>query len=174
MFLDHPIFGVGPRNYGMWLADYYIPYGVKDPANMWGRAAHSLYFTLLPETGLAGTIVVTLMLWNNVKDLKYVGGLERRKAQLIERAGLDGVSAEEVSRKLRSLHVLSLGFGGAFVAFLTTGAFISVLWYGYFWMLTSFVVMTRNAAAKIVVELERLGAGAGHCGEVSTGFGKGP
>lgn len=146
MFLDHPVFGVGPKNYGAWLSDYYKPYGSKSSAVMWGRAAHSLYFTLLPETGLVGTIVFAMMLWSCVKDHRYIKLLERRKAITMNGVGLNSEQSERLLASIRGLHSLSLAYSGAMIGFLVSGAFISVLWYGYFWIFCSFWAMTRNAA----------------------------
>ena len=149
MFLDNPILGVGPKNFGMWLPDYYIQYASKRPANMWGRVAHSLYFTLIPETGIVGTLLFAAMVWKNYKNYAYIVGLEKRKEGLFKKYLLDEKTADLVRLEIRKLNYLSLGYWGALIAFMTTGAFISVLWYGYFWMLTSFFVMTANAARKI-------------------------
>ena len=160
MFLDYPILGVGPNNYGIFIADYYTGYGSKDPGIMWGRVAHSLYFTLLPETGLAGTLLFTLMLWNNYKDHRYIANLEKNKPKLLSQASLKKDESELVLVNvcIRRLYYFSLAYCGAMIAFLTTGAFISVLWYSYFWILTSFWVMSSNVATNIEqILLERIG-----------------
>jgi O-antigen ligase len=149
MFLDNPIVGVGPNNFGIWLPEYFIQYGSKAPDNLWGRAAHSLYITLLSETGLAGALLFALMLWNNFKDYKYIENLEKTKANLLKQAKLSKDETDHVSVGIRRLHFISLGYSGAMIGFLSTGAFLSVLWYGYFWMLTSFWVMTVNVAKNI-------------------------
>jgi len=52
MFLDHPIIGVGALNFGVWFAEYFP----ERSHMMWGRVAHSLYFTLIPEMGIIGTL----------------------------------------------------------------------------------------------------------------------
>ena len=116
---------------------------------MWGRVAHSLYFTLLPETGLAGTLLFAGMLWGNYKDHRYIVEIERNKSKLLNQANLTKEEVELVSAFIRKLYYLSLGYSGAMIAFLTTGTFISVLWYDYFWMLTSFWVMSSNVAKDI-------------------------
>lgn len=149
MFLDHPILGVGPKNFGMWLSDYYIQYGSKGPEHMWGRAAHSVYFTLLPETGIAGTLIFFLILWQNFKNHKYIARLEINKSKLMNQANLTKNENDLVSVSILKLHYFSLGYCGAMIAFLSTGAFLSVLWYHYFWMLTAFWVMSTNAAKNI-------------------------
>lgn len=149
MFLDNPILGVGPRNFGLWLPEYYTEYSSKTSSNMWGRAAHSLYFTLLSEMGLTGTLLFSLMLWKDYKDHRYITSLEKRKENLLMAANLSNDEGEMVKVGIRRLYFLSLGYSGALIGFLTAGAFISVLWYGYFWTLTSFFVMSANVARDI-------------------------
>ena len=149
MFLDNPIVGVGPRNFGIWFPEYYIQYGTKSPQNMWGRVAHSLYFTLLPETGIIGTLLFAGIVWNNYKNHRYISSLEKKKEILISNSHLNEKTADLIRSEIRSLHYISLGCTGALIAYMSTGAFISVLWYEYFWSLTCFIVMTTNAAQKI-------------------------
>lgn len=151
MFLDHPIIGVGANNFGIWLQDYYP---VKEIAHkMWGRAAHSLYFTLIPEMGIVGTVLFIGMLWGNYKDHCYISHLEARKGSLLASANLTEVEKGNISKGIRTLHFFSLAYSGAMVAYFVTGIFISVLWYGYFWILMSFYILTSNAARKIEGEI---------------------
>ena len=161
MFLDHPLIGVGPMNYGVWLHEYYSEYGGKEAQVMWGRVAHSVYFTLLPETGLAGTLLFAMMLWRNYQDHRYMANLENTKSQLLTQATLTKEEIELFSIVMRRLYYLSLGYSGATIAFLTTGAFISVLWYDYFWMFTSFWVMSVNVAKKMESTLLEVSSSGG-------------
>ncbi|GAX62991.1 lipid A core - O-antigen ligase and related enzymes [Candidatus Scalindua japonica] len=152
MFLDHPIIGVGAQNFGMWIQDYFP---IEEKAyRMWGRVAHSLYFTLLPEMGIVGTIFFFGMIWGNYKDQRYLSTLETKKGALLAATNLTEEEKESISKGIRTLHFLSLAYGGAMVAYLVTGIFISVLWYGYFWMLTSFYVITSNVARNIEEQIK--------------------
>ena len=57
MFLDNPILGVGQGNFPFVFREYEIATGNEKglhERSYAGRAAHSLYFTLLPEWGLVG------------------------------------------------------------------------------------------------------------------------
>jgi len=153
MFLDNPVFGIGPRNFGIWFPEYYVEYGDKHAHNMWGRVAHSLYFTLLSENGLTGTIIFFLMVWHNYRSHRFISTLNVRKNDLAESCNVDNLSREDVRRAIRNLYYLSLSCCGGLIAYLITGAFISVLWYGYFWILTSFFVIIENSARKIKIAL---------------------
>lgn len=156
MFLDHPIVGVGPRNFGMYLAEYYSGWEARAPTHMWGRVAHSLYFTLIPETGILGVGLFVMLLWSNYKDSRRIEVLSRWAPRVVVRTTGGTMEQQELLRSLAGLRHLSHGLMGAIVAFLVTGAFISVLWYHYIWMLTSFVVITGNAARSIELRLRTL------------------
>ena len=152
MFKDHPIFGVGVYNYGPWLPDYWE--GKKGQANMWGRVAHSLYFTLLPEMGIVGTFFFAGMLWGNFKDHRFICRLEKDKVGLLETSIFTKAEREKISSSIRTLYFFSNAYSGAMVAYLATGIFISVLWYEYFWRFTAFWVLTGNLASKTMAMLE--------------------
>lgn len=80
MFLDHPLFGVGAANYQLVAMSYGAPY---PPGGEYPYPAHSIYITLLAETGipgftlysLAGAVVVLGGLYYGVteSDLLTVG-----------------------------------------------------------------------------------------------------
>jgi len=146
MFKDHILFGVGVNNYGPWLPEYWA--GQTHPSNMWGRAAHSLYFTLLPEMGIVGTLFFTGMLWGNYKSHKFICRLEKSKKELLAKTHFSQEEKKKIASGIRTLYFFSNAYSGAMVAYLTTGVFISVLWYEYFWRLTTFWVLTSNLARK--------------------------
>ena len=75
MFLDHPIIGVGPNNYGVWLP-YYYPGRIG--YRMWGRAAHSVYVTILSEMGIVGVLLFLAMLIANWRDHRCISALEKK------------------------------------------------------------------------------------------------
>ena len=115
---------------------------------MWGRAAHSLYFTLIPEMGIVGTLLFLGMLRANYKDHRYLCSLEKRKIDLLAASTLDQKKKEKIKKSIRMLYFFSKAYTGAMIAYLVTGIFISVLWYNYFWALSSFWVATTNIARK--------------------------
>ena len=95
IFLNNPIIGVGQGNYP-WTVG-----GAEEEAGiLWktrsisGRAAHSLYFTLLPELGLIGTLIFIAMIIYSLKDLKFI-----KKSTL---ALTDIYSKEEANKSLLS------------------------------------------------------------------------
>ena len=146
MFQDNKLFGVGVYNYGPWLSEYWEGKGNRE--NMWGRVAHSLYFTLLPEMGIVGTFFFIGMLWGNFKDHRFICRLEKNKDSLIDGSDFTTAEKEKISSGIRTLYLFSNAYSGALVAYLATGVFISVLWYEYFWRFTAFWVLTGNLARK--------------------------
>jgi O-antigen ligase len=146
IFLDFPLFGVGPRNYGVWVPQYHAYDNAKKE---WGRVPHSLYIDLLSEMGLIGAIVFFSILRMNVK-------CHRRIYEIYENSKILSEADEErdprIAEAARELYLISLGLSGAMIAYLVTGAFISVLWYGYFWSITALWL----AAFRIAEKLETL------------------
>jgi O-antigen ligase len=123
MFLDHPIFGVGTRNYGI-QAPYYEDVVRADLGGFhsWGKVAHSLYFTLLAEQGIAGALMfVAVIVW----CARAVAKLRRRG-----RSNPDHASC-------RSAALQATGLSAGIFAFLITGAFLTVVYYPLFWVLTA-------------------------------------
>jgi O-antigen ligase len=122
MFLDHPILGVGTYNYGIRAPEYQDPYRVAWRSHTWGRVAHSLYFTLLPELGLVGTVlfgailVWCLRVWRRLRRL--------------------GRGAPD-DPYLRTGALAASGLAAGVVGTLVTGAFLSVLYYPVLWILVA-------------------------------------
>lgn len=118
MFYDNPLWGVGAENYPWNVGQYEMKSTMFDPITMHslaGRQAHSLYFTLIPELGLIGSTVYVSMLVLLFKRLFAV--LRRYK---------NDVTKIEYVIATKAIIVSMVGY-------LTTGAFVSVLYYPHFW-----------------------------------------
>jgi probable O-glycosylation ligase (exosortase A-associated) len=133
MFLDHPVFGVGPANYPRLSADYESRGEMDRGKHVWGRAAHSLYFTLIPEHGVLGTVLFCWMVIQGVVDRSRVA----RRLRRVIRAPDARTSVVDVAVRLRQL---LFAIDAALVAYLVTGAFLSVLYYPHVWLLTAISV----------------------------------
>jgi O-antigen ligase len=145
MFLDNPVLGVGPANYQYNNFFYEDQKETSRGYHVWGRVSHSVYFTVLPEYGIVGTVLFFLIV---VKGI-----LARRRALRTCRSQLarQDLSAESRERFRFYQHMLA-GMDGAIVTFLVTGAFIAVLYYPHLWVLTAF-----TAVALRLVEAEASG-----------------
>ncbi len=131
MFLDNPVLGIGAANYP-WTVDIYQmrkpDYNPNTMRLHGGRPAHSLYFTLIPELGLAGIIIFVLIIKEVFARLRRLILLGRKHEALSEYAML-----------AKALLVSA-------IAFLVTGAFISVLYYPPFWYLIAFLLTLERIA----------------------------
>jgi probable O-glycosylation ligase (exosortase A-associated) len=126
MFKDNPILGVGPTNFQWNNYKYEDGEQASRGLHIWGKGAHSLYFTLLPEEGLAGVVVFLALLISGIRD-------NRRIRKAYKRLQRNGAPAELLGR-LHALTVYSRANDVAVLGYLVTGAFLSVLYYPYFWL----------------------------------------
>ena len=122
MFLHNPL-GVGGNNYQVRFPEYQSDYFKR---GMWGRVAHSLWFTLLPETGVIGTIIFLLLLFINIRDVFRL----RKKSQFYD---------QENGKFFRNLSVALLA---SLAGFFTSASFISVLYYAHYWYISGFIAST--------------------------------
>lgn len=125
MFLDNPL-GVGGNNFPIHFPEYQ-PAEIK--RNMWGRVAHSLWFTLIPETGIFGILIYFLIIRMNFKDLKCLSKLDEDDF----------------------FPPLAIAVYASFAGFFAAASFISVLYYPYFWYLTVLVMSARKILATPVI-----------------------
>jgi hypothetical protein len=124
MFCNNPL-GVGGNNFQVRFPEYQNNYFKR---GMWGRVAHSIWFTLIPEVGIIGTFIFFLLIYHNFKDLFVI----KKSALVFER---------ENRTFFRNLY---LAFFASFIGFFVSASFISVLYYSHFWYLTALVVASVN------------------------------
>ncbi len=123
MFLDNPL-GVGGNNFQTRFPEYQ---GNRFSKSMWGRVAHSLWFTLIPELGIFGIIIYFRLLFYNIKDTFILKGIDVNN-----------------NPDLKYLHALSLSFLASLAGFFAAASFISVLYYPHYWYLTAIIVASKN------------------------------
>jgi O-antigen ligase len=128
MFLDNPL-GVGGGNFSARFPEYQSGYFKRD---MWGRVAHSLWFTLIPELGIAGIFIYLSLLYYNLKDIFLLKRINPNK-----------------DPSLRYLRYLSLAFIASFAGYFASGTFLSVLYYPHYWYLTAILVATTRIAKNL-------------------------
>ncbi len=147
MFLSNPVFGVGPGNYP-WNTHDYEPPETHKGQSFGGRAAHSLYFTLLPELGTAGVIIFLLILKASWQDRRVISSLVERFFQLRRNSKLTTDAGQKVD-DYELARYINLAIGSSVVAYLVTGTFISVLYYPSLWLLIAFGIALRNVLVKM-------------------------
>lgn len=138
MFLENPIMGVGQGNFQYVFKKYEFEVtGSDEPwhgRSVAGRAAHSIYFTLLPELGIIGMILFLWMVYASIKDLKYIKMVTQ-----------DHIIKNPKEKETKQYY-LALALEGSLVAYLVSGAFISILYYPNFWILNGLIVSLRKNA----------------------------
>jgi probable O-glycosylation ligase (exosortase A-associated) len=133
MFLDNPL-GVGGNNFQVRFPEYQ---GDRFSRGMWGRVAHSLWFTLIPELGIVGIVIYFRLLFYNMKD---IFSLKTKK--------------KELSDDERYLNSMSIAFVASLAGFFASASFISVLYYPHYWYLTGVIVAAARIRSKMDVASE--------------------
>jgi len=134
MFLDNPL-GVGGNNFQARFPEYQSSEFKK---GMWGRVAHSLWFTLIPELGIFGIIIYSLLLHYNIKDILYLKRVYKGKK----------------NGDLLYLQYFSRGTIASLAGYFASGTFLSVLYYPHYWYMTGIIVSAANITKKTVLESE--------------------
>ncbi|GAB4535851.1 MAG: hypothetical protein Fur0018_26340 [Anaerolineales bacterium] len=129
MFADHPLFGVGIRNYPEHYLDYSSRLGL-DPRRE-NREPHSFYLEIAAESGLAGLLVFTVIFGYLYRSIKTA-------RQTFEKAS----AADEVA--------LTVAFGAAMLAYLSAATFIHGAYPRYFWLLLGIGLALPQAAQALL------------------------
>ena len=145
IFKDHPIVGVGPTNFQYNSFEYESPDQQAKGLNVWGRAAHSLYFTLLAELGIVGVVIVVSLVIFNFRENRAV----RRLYKALQASG---TTPPDRLQQFYILNVLTRANDAAMVAYLVTGAFLSVLYYPHFWLQIGIGIAIKRAADNLMAE----------------------
>jgi len=140
MFLDNPIIGVGQGNFPYVFQKYELQVtGSDEPfygRSVAGRAAHSIYFTMLPELGILGTCIIFGMIYYTFKDLRTI------------RANILKKNYKESNQSSDKYLSIVLALEGALVAYLVSGVFISTLYYPNLWILMGFIISLKYIVIK--------------------------
>jgi O-antigen ligase len=132
IFWANPLFGVGLNNYPFTVGDY-MPAELleKEGRSYGGQAAHSLYFTILSETGVVGSVLVGAIAYFSIRDVRTV--LRRtRKAE----KSVDAKSHGD----LLEIRGMAYGLCGGMVGFGVAGVFLTAFAYPHFWYVVALVV----------------------------------
>ena len=111
VFLDYPVFGVGPGNFPLYYQEYAEPLGWDNRPR---RTAHNLFLHILAETGIFGFGVFILFISYIMKEL-----VMRFRAGKRSEIGIDAGGA----------------LLAALVGYFTAGLFLSFLLTRFFWVL---------------------------------------
>lgn len=147
-FIDNPILGVGQGNMPIVMSKYqYDKWGESAfSRDIWGRAVHSVYLTLLPELGFVGLTLFGLMLKDLVVRYKKIKELCKNSA------------LNEEARKVENLNIALLV---SLFGFLATGIFLSAFYYPQFWnvsalLVTLFMISSQSLKGQEPNTLEKM------------------
>jgi O-antigen ligase len=130
MFRDHPLLGVGLWNYPpIRLAKYVDPMDT----NTHESVPHSLYIQAIAELGLGGTLpliaIWIFLLVLNARTRRHLLACDKENRRSFE-------------------YCLAIGLDLAFVGYMSSGAFVAVLYYPELWLLLGLSVGSYTAAAR--------------------------
>jgi putative inorganic carbon (hco3(-)) transporter len=131
MFLDNPL-GVGGNNFQVRFPEYQTN---RFQRVMWGRAAHSLWFTLIPETGVFGILIYLMILKYNIEDIIYIRQTTKNNKD----------------PDAKYLFNMSLAMIASLAGFFASATFLSVLYYAHYWYMTALIIVTVNITKQIIV-----------------------
>jgi O-antigen ligase len=134
-FADNPILGVGQGNIPIVISRYqYNQDGESHwKRDMWGRALHSVYMTLLSELGLVGTLIVGFM------GKEVVVKFKRIKKICHQQSSAEALQLSNLNRALMT----------SFFGFLVTGVFLSVLYYPPAWNIAALLLALHLIAMRL-------------------------
>jgi hypothetical protein len=121
---------VGGNNYQVRFPEYQSDFFHR---GMWGRVAHSLWFTLIPELGIFGILIYFYLLKYNISDILSLHKLPGNDPDILY------------------LHSLSGAFIASITGYFISGTFISVLYYPHYWYITGIIVAATRIGNKISV-----------------------
>jgi O-antigen ligase len=119
---QHPLLGIGYRN---WLPYYRAHYNPE------GQLPHNFMVEAAAELGYLGALVVV---WIMVASFRETANVRRRTAA-------SGQTPD------RLLWALAYGLDGALIGFAVSGFFVTVLYYPFLWMNTAMVMALARVSA---------------------------
>lgn len=143
IFLDKPIMGCGAGGYKFIVGEY------EDLAETHrrhsGKVAHSVYFTLLPELGIPGALVFMYLIYQLFRNFFSIRYLEKNKYMIFSSGLFQRHEIALLDERIRYISYVNLGVTGGAVAFLSTGVFLSVLYYPHIWITLALAVAVKRS-----------------------------
>jgi O-antigen ligase len=136
MYWDHPLFGIGAKNYFLHLVDYATPFvwRMRWALSQGGESilsAHNQYCLTLAETGTVGIVALLWLLWKSVRETAILWKLSitvQQKQTALTLAGviayiwLCGISADFLYSQTGSLFVAFLALTSASITVISSRA----------------------------------------------------
>ena len=133
VFLDHPVFGVGPGMLGYEMAEYSRAIAIRNITAT--REAHSLYLGEAAETGILGLITIVLIFLYTLRRLAVARNYW-------------------LERKHVSMANLTTGFSLAVICYMTTAVFLHMSYLRYLWLIMALAAVASEFRAADLEEEE--------------------
>jgi putative inorganic carbon (hco3(-)) transporter len=131
VFLDHPVFGVGPNMLGYEMAEYSREVAIRNIIAT--REAHSLYLGEAAENGILGLItIMTIFLYT-------LHSLAKARTYWLERHNINMAN-------------LATGFFLAVISYMTTALFLHMSYLRYLWLIMALAVIASEFRQEDVTE----------------------
>lgn len=143
MFLDHPLLGVGPSNYGKYFPEYDQKAERRDVfggVNWKGQkyVAHSTPLTFLAETGIIGILLLVVLQVTLYKNWRKVSQLVKAYAEPYSELKIIGLNSN-------SCIISQLGFW-------VGSLFLTLTVYPFFWILVPLSSVSRRVSELSIPE----------------------
>ena len=125
IFMDHPLVGIGPRNYGYVLPRYFT---TEYYHRAYGRVAHNIYFQILAEGGTLGILSFFLLTYYFFKNNAQI----RRLTTNINISESTGANSNQQHLHLDKASSLSLALEAGMAAYLFNAFFYDLLYCSWF------------------------------------------
>jgi O-antigen ligase len=146
VFQEHPLFGAGPRNWGVFGSTFFdvgeLGRQYANPGALYNMSLHSLYMTTLSELGLFGSFA---LLWIIVDYFRRNAALRTEAAQQ---------RWQMLGGRFNLKHI-SLGLESAMVAFMVNAAFYSMLVIHWFFTMLALNLVLHSIAVRGASSSER-------------------
>jgi hypothetical protein len=131
VFLDHPVFGVGPGMLGLEMAEYSREIAIRNIIAT--REAHSLYLGEAAEVGAMGLVTLMVIFLYTLQRLAIARTywLERKKLNLAN---------------------LCTGFSLAVISYMTTALFLHMSYLRYLWLIMALAAIAAEFRASDLTE----------------------
>jgi len=146
MFSANPIFGVGLNNFP-WNAGNYMSVELMEHEgrSYMGTAAHSVYFTILAETGSAGVLVIAAIVYFSVKSIRRILAGARQLESLPDLGVKSRASLLEIKG-------MAYGLGGGMIGYGVSGIFLTAFVYPHFWYVVALIVALAKVSEEMVMD----------------------
>ncbi len=141
IFLEKPLLGVGALGWAHAIWFGLVPYDLS----VTNITPHSLYFQLISEVGIIGTVIYVSIIYITIKNLIFLNYKNLNKNFINYKKNLEVKKNEKLDRTANLYSIYSSTFLISIIGFGVCSIFISTLFYPPIHFLVFFVVALKNS-----------------------------